>query len=81
MLEAWVGCVAGAVLVDEVEDMVLAAGLTDVRLVPRTDYVSTLEQFEDPLYRRIAENLPPGRRMSDYLVSLEITARKPAPRQ
>jgi protein-tyrosine-phosphatase/SAM-dependent methyltransferase len=81
MLEAWVGCVAGAVLVDEVEDMVRAAGLTDVRLVPRTDYVNTLEQFEDPLYRRIAEHLPPGSRMSDYLVSLEITARKPAPRQ
>jgi len=78
MLEAWVGCVAGAVPVEEVEQMGRAAGLADVRLIPRTDYVEALDQFEDPLYRKVAEHLPPGTRMADYLVSLTITARKPA---
>ncbi|MFI5403805.1 MAG: arsenite methyltransferase, partial [Planctomycetota bacterium] len=78
MVEALVGCVAGAVLVDEYRAMVEAAGLADVRLLPKPEYVAALERFEDPLYRRIAEALPAGSKASDYLTSLDVTARKRA---
>jgi SAM-dependent methyltransferase len=78
MVEALVGCVAGAVLVDEYRAMVEAAGLLDVRLEPKPQYVAALARFEDPLYRKVAEALPPGTTAADFLVSVDVTARKHA---
>jgi SAM-dependent methyltransferase len=78
MVEALVGCIAGAVLVSETERMLREAGLSDIQLREKTDYVKALEQFEDPLYRKIAEHLPPGTTAVDFITSLEVQARKPA---
>jgi arsenite methyltransferase len=78
MVEALVGCVAGAVLVSETERMARDAGLTDVRLNPKAGYVDALMQGQDPLYLKIAAQLPAGTKPGDYVTSLEITARKPA---
>ena len=78
MVEALVGCVAGAVLVDETERMLRAAGLADVALRKKPEYVRALESFEDPLYRRIAETLPRGTTAADFITSLDVEARKPA---
>jgi arsenite methyltransferase len=77
MVEALVGCVAGAVLVSETEQLARDAGLTDVVLLPRPDYVSAMNDWRDPLYRKILEHLPAGTRPGDYITSLEIKARKP----
>jgi SAM-dependent methyltransferase len=76
MVEALVGCIAGAVLVSDTERMLREAGLTDIRLKPKPDYVKALEQFEDPLYRKIAEHLPAGTTAADFLTSLDVQARK-----
>jgi arsenite methyltransferase len=78
MVEALVGCVAGAVLVSETERMASDAGLTDLQLDPKAGYVDALLQGQDPLYLKIAAQLPAGTKPSDYVTSLEITARKPA---
>ncbi len=78
MVEALVGCIAGAVLVSDTERMVVEAGLTGIVLRPKPEYVKALEQFEDPLYRKIAEHLPPGTTAADFITSLDIQARKPA---
>lgn len=75
-VEALVGCVAGAVLIEEVDRLMRDAGLVNVRLTPKPEYVATLESFEDPLYARIAAELPAGTRASDYVTSLDIQARK-----
>jgi SAM-dependent methyltransferase len=75
MVEALVGCVAGAVLVEETERMVREAGLVDVRLERKPQYVQTLSSLQDPLYRRIAEHLPAGTGPADYITSLAVTAR------
>jgi len=32
--------------------------------------------WQDPLYQKIITQLPPGAKPSDYITSLEITARK-----
>jgi arsenite methyltransferase len=77
MVEALVGCVAGAVLVSETELMVRAAGLTDIALKPKSDYIEAMTNWEDPLYRKITEHLPPGTKPADFLTSLEVQARKP----
>ena len=78
MVEALVGCIAGAVLVSDTQRMVAEAGLADIRLKPKTDYVKALEQFEDPLYRKISEHLPAGTTAADFITSLDVQARKPA---
>jgi len=77
MVEALVGCIAGAVLMSETERMLREAGLAEIQLKPKPEYVKALEQFEDPLYRKIAEHLPPGTTAADFLTSLDIQARKP----
>jgi SAM-dependent methyltransferase len=73
-----VGCVAGAVLAEETERLALAAGLVDVRLKSKTDYVTAMSDWKDPLYRQIIEKLPAGSSPADYITSLEVSARKPA---
>lgn len=78
MVEALVGCIAGAVLVSDTERMLRDAGLTGIQLRPKPEYVKALEQFEDPLYRKISEHLPPGTTAADFITSLDIQARKPA---
>jgi SAM-dependent methyltransferase len=75
-LDALVGCVAGAELVSEVKSAATDAGLVDICLTPKTGYVEAMTDWEDPLYRRMAAALPEGTSMSDYVVSLEVVARR-----
>jgi arsenite methyltransferase len=76
MVEALVGCVAGAVLVEETERMARAADLVDIQLKSKPDYVNAMTSFEDPLYQKIVAQLPLGAKPSDYITSLEVAARK-----
>lgn len=75
-VEALVGCVAGAVLVEETRTMADAAGLSEVTLTPKPQYIDAMTNWEDPLYRRIIEALPTGSKPSDYITSLDVSARK-----
>ncbi|MEO1130925.1 MAG: arsenite methyltransferase, partial [Planctomycetota bacterium] len=75
-LEALVGCVAGAELVDEVRAAVLDAGLTDLEMVAKPQYIDAMTNWEDPLYKKIAAALPEGASMSEFVVSLDISARR-----
>ncbi len=75
-VEALVGCVAGAVLVEETERMARATGLVDVQLKSKSDYVDAMANWDDPLYRQIVEQLPAGTKPGDYITSLEVTACK-----
>jgi SAM-dependent methyltransferase len=77
MVEALVGCVAGAVLVSETEQMVRDAGLVDFKGTSKPGYVESMEAWEDPLYQKVLTELPPGSKPSDFITSLEVSARKP----
>lgn len=77
MVEAMIGCVAGASLISETERMVREAGLTDIALNRKPGYIEALTNWEDPLYRKIIEQLPAGAKPADYLTSLEVQAKKP----
>ena len=77
MVEALVGCVAGAVLVSETERMAREAGLTEIRLNPKKGYVAAMVDWKDPLYQKIVEHLPAGSGPEEYITSLEVTAVKP----
>src|SRR5690349_3224940 len=76
MVEALVGCVAGAVLASETERMAREAGLAEIRLNPKKDYVAAMTDWNDPLYKKILEHLPVGSCAGDYITSLELTASK-----
>jgi SAM-dependent methyltransferase len=76
-VEALVGCVAGAVLVEETRGMIRAAGLVEASLKKDSGYMDGMSGWSDPLYRELAAKLPPGTRPGDFVTSLSITARKP----
>lgn len=76
MVEALVGCVAGAVLVSESERMAKEAGLVDVVLERKDDYIDAMTSWNDPLYAKIIAALPEGTKVSDFVTSLNISARK-----
>lgn len=70
------GCVAGAILVDETRAILEKTGFTCIALTPKPDYVRNMLDWNDPLYRQIAETLPKGEELTDYVVSLSIEAQK-----
>jgi len=77
MVEAMIGCVAGAALISETGNMARAAGLTDIVLKSSPGYVEAMTNFEDPLYRKLVEHLPAGTKPADFITSLEVQASKP----
>ncbi|MBI4558001.1 MAG: arsenite methyltransferase [Candidatus Hydrogenedentes bacterium] len=78
MVEALIGCVAGAVLIEETERMARAAGLADIVLTRNDGYVDAMNDWQDPLYQQIMRHLPEGMKASDFVTSLAIAARKPS---
>ena len=80
MVEALIGCVAGAVLVEETRIMAAAAGLTEIVLTPKPQYLIALDHARDPLYQKILAALPEGTTVADFITSLDVSARKPTSR-
>jgi arsenite methyltransferase len=77
MVEALVGCIAGASLIQEIRRDMHAAGLVDISLTPKPQYIQSMTDWQDPLYRRIIDDLPRGAKAADYITSLDISATKP----
>jgi SAM-dependent methyltransferase len=75
-LLAYVGCVAGAVAIEDYERDVREAGLADVGIEIRREG-DPQEVFQDPLYQRVTSNLASGETPSDYIASIAVSARKP----
>jgi len=75
--EALVGCVAGAVMIEDTRRMAKEAGLTDIRLEEDPSAVDMMTQSKDDLYKQTESLLPAGEKPSDYIVSLKITGRRP----
>lgn len=78
-VEALIGCISGAVLVEETRAQMQAAGLRDIVLTPKPQYIKAMDQWQDPLYQKIRDALPAGTTPADYITSLDIAATKPLP--
>lgn len=76
-IEALVGCVAGADLIETIRTDMQAAGLSEITLTEKPEYVRAMTTWQDPLYKKIAASLPQGETIADYVTSLDIAARKP----
>jgi arsenite methyltransferase len=79
LVNNWIGCVAGAVLVDEYRATIQAAGLQAVTLTPKPEYVATLMAGGDRFYQQIQAALPAGTTPADYITSLDVLAVKTEP--
>ncbi len=76
MVEALVGCVAGAILVEEIARITNEVGLVDTVLESKPEYIDSMMSWQDPLYQKILAVLPAGAKASDYITSLDISAKK-----
>jgi arsenite methyltransferase len=73
---ALIGCIAGAVLINQTLDMAQQAGLSDIQIEEKPYVIDAMVDSNDPLYRQVIESLPDGTKPSDYVVSVNITATK-----
>jgi SAM-dependent methyltransferase len=73
---ALVSCVAGAVLIDETINMAKQAGLKDIIVAEKAYNIDVMADCNDPLYREVNHRLPKGKKLSDYVISVDITATK-----
>jgi len=73
---ARVGCVAGAVLIDHTMEMIKQAGLSDIKIEEKSYTLDVMTDCNDPLYKEVIAALPKGTKLSDYVVSVNITAYK-----
>lgn len=72
-----VGCISGAILLKETEDILKRCGFVHIHSDKHTDYIVAMESDGDPLYAAIQRALPEGKRLSDFVVSAVISAQKP----
>lgn len=75
-IENWIGCVAGAVLLEDYRTMMREVGLAEARVTPKPAYVEALASADDPLYRAIKADLPKGDEPGDYITSVDVQAIK-----
>ncbi len=75
-VEAYIGCISGAILIDDYTGMMRDAGLADIEVTVKED-VDPTEDVQDPLYQKIKAQLPAGTRPTDFIVSIDVRARRP----
>jgi len=76
-IESWVGCIAGATMVEDIRAMLQSLGFEQIQLTQKPEYVRAMTQSNDPLYQKLLAMLPDGLKVQDCITSLDITARKP----
>ncbi len=77
IVESWAGCVAGAIPVKTMREQMNNAGLSEIQLTPKPEYVRALTEANDPLYTKVSALLPEGQAAADVITSLDIQAKKP----
>lgn len=76
---AIVSCVAGAVLVEQTQNMATKAGLVGMTVEEKKYDIDIMADCNDPLYREVKKMFPQDETFSDYVVSVNFTANKPKP--
>lgn len=76
-VQALVGCISGAVLVEDTYKMIQQSGLKIISSQQKSDYIQSMSNWEDPLYRELAQKIPNGLKPQDYVTSLDVLIEKP----
>ncbi|HZX47623.1 MAG TPA: arsenite methyltransferase [Nitrospirota bacterium] len=75
-MEAYVGCVGGAILVDEYRKIVEDAGFKDVKLTVKGSSLCIDPETKDPIGRALLDGLGECESLNDYVVSIYVEVRK-----
>jgi len=76
-ISALMGCVAGAIEVEKVVQLVQDVGMVVTQADRDEAFVHKAETSDDPLYANIMKNMPEGDRPGNYVTGLKLTATKP----
>lgn len=71
-IEAYVGCIAGALLIDRYEEMVAASGLKDVKITIKDSSLLINSETKDPIGRAVLDSLKESRSIHDFIASAYI---------
>jgi len=75
-IEAYVGCVGGALLIDEYKRIVKASGFKKVKIIIKGSSACIDADTKDPMGRAILDSLGKGVSLEDYAVSAYIEGTK-----
>jgi hypothetical protein len=75
-MEAYAGCVAGGVLIDEYQTVVEGAGLQDVRLTVKGSSGCLDSPANDPIAKSVQENSRGGDDIEGSVVSVYVEGQK-----
>jgi len=75
-IKAYVGCVAGAIQVDEYRKAVEASGLMDAKVTVKGASPCTAAGTQDPIGKRIIEGLADAGSLDECVVSVHVEGRK-----
>ncbi len=75
-IEAYVGCIAGAVEVESYRKLAEETGLSDIKITVNNTFASINPDTKDPLGRAILNCLGEGESVQDYGTSIYVEARK-----
>ncbi len=75
-IEAYVGCVAGALLVDDYKRLVKSSGLKDVKVSIKGGSSCIDPSTKDPIGRAILNSLEEGESLQNYVVSIYVEGDK-----
>lgn len=75
-IEAYVGCVGGAILIDEYKKIVEASGLKDVRISTKGSSACIDPNTKDPIGRAILDGLDENETLEGYVVSVYVEGYK-----
>lgn len=75
-LDAYVGCISGALLVEEYKKSVASSGLKDVKITFKGTSSCIDPDTKDPVGRAILDSLEDGQSLDEYAASIYIEARK-----
>lgn len=75
-IEAYIGCVSGALLVDEYKKIVEASGLKDVEVTVKGTSCCVEPNTKDPVGRALLNSLKDGESLQDYVVSAYMKGNK-----
>lgn len=75
-VEALVGCISGAIRIEDTLKMMKDAGLLEIKTHEKKYDLDVKDNCNDKLYRTIRDKLPAGKKLGDYVVSVDFTAYK-----
>lgn len=75
-IEAYVGCVGGAILIDEYEGVVEASGLNNVRISVKSSSACIDSNTKDPIGKAILESLGENESLEGYVASVYVEGYK-----